>query len=112
MASACTPCGGCCSGLFEPQPAMTNINESIAIVVLTFIPLPSRGANLQGNSSKKRAPADTEMLFPNFEPEPAEDLLRVLLVLGTCCWRRGILRLRLHDRCGWPSTAAQPLSTC
>jgi hypothetical protein len=52
-----------------------SINEEIAIVILTFIPLPSRGANLQGNSNKKRAPADTEMMFPNFELEPAEDLL-------------------------------------
>ena len=49
-----------------------SINESIAIVVLTFIPLPSRGANLQGNSNKKRAPADTEKLFLNFELEPAK----------------------------------------
>jgi hypothetical protein len=54
---------------------MTSANASVAIVVLTFIPLPSRGANLQGNSNKKKAPADTEMMFPNFEPELAIDLL-------------------------------------
>jgi hypothetical protein len=52
---------------------MTSINEKIAIVVLTFILLPSRGANLPGNSNKKRAPADTEKLFRNFELEPAID---------------------------------------
>ena len=60
--------------------------QKIAIVVLTFIPLPSRGANLQGNSNKKKAPADTEKRFPNFEPVPVKDLLRVLLVLCICCW--------------------------
>jgi len=65
---------------------MTSANASVAIVVLTFIPLPSRGANLQGNSNKKKAPADTEMMFPNFEPELAEDPLRVPLVLCIYCW--------------------------
>src|SRR5579862_642984 len=85
MASAWTPWGGWLSGLPPPQPAMIKVNEKIAIVFLTFIPLPSRGANLQENSSKKRALADTEKRFPNFEPELVRDLLRVQLVLCIYC---------------------------
>ena len=46
----------------------------------------SRDANLPGNSNKKKAPADTEMMFPNFEPELAGDLLRALPVPCTYCW--------------------------
>ena len=80
------PLGGLIERLIRATAGHDQHNASIAIVVLTFIPLPSRGANLQVNSNKKRAPADTEMMFPNFEPELAVDLLRALPVPCTCCW--------------------------